>query len=477
MASPSIHNADRFRQPHFRVLGYLVLLGLLLLAGVFYRERALFIDVAFQTFLMITEGTVQVMVHRFGAAIVQALPWAAIQLEWPLWMVSLTYSLSFPLLFLFFYFLIVRVFRNDYLGWVLVFLFTLIVHDAFYWVASEYQQGLAFLLVFFAFVRRYPALDRWWMWLFLVPATVALAYYHPLVFVVFFYCWLFFLVHGREHRHWRYYLSAALMVVVVVIKSRISANWYDGAKYDTFFQNLMEYFPNYFDFESHRKFLANCFEVWYFFPVFLLAAGIFYIIRRQWMKLALLLGYCFGYLMLVHIGSPNAAYRFYVEVNYMALAVFVALPFVYDVVPAIRRPRLVFFLFMAISALRLAAIYRNHEPFTQRLEWLAGQLDKGAARHQSNRLWLSQAEAPMDTLLMTWGVAYETLLLSAMKYPDSAKTLVILPDPARFETELNSPDFFISDLKSYPVKEVEGRYFRLGRGRYVAVAVGSSSGQ
>ncbi|HRJ16498.1 MAG TPA: hypothetical protein PLI34_15975, partial [Saprospiraceae bacterium] len=55
-----------------RRLGWLALLALLALAAVFFRERALFTDMAFQTVLMSTEGDFQIMVNRFGVVLVQA---------------------------------------------------------------------------------------------------------------------------------------------------------------------------------------------------------------------------------------------------------------------------------------------------------------------------------------------------------------------------------------------------------------------
>ena len=55
---------------------------------------------AFQTFLMVKDETVQVMVYRFGAATVQSLPLLGIKLGVPLAVVSWLYSMSFHLHFL-----------------------------------------------------------------------------------------------------------------------------------------------------------------------------------------------------------------------------------------------------------------------------------------------------------------------------------------------------------------------------------------
>ena len=55
-------------------LGFAGMVALLVLSIVFWRERTLFLDVAYQTVLMLRDDQVQVQVQRFGAAVVQALP-------------------------------------------------------------------------------------------------------------------------------------------------------------------------------------------------------------------------------------------------------------------------------------------------------------------------------------------------------------------------------------------------------------------
>lgn len=452
----------QFKKAAFRQLGYATMLGLVVLSAVFYQERALFVDIAFQTFLMINEGTVQVMVHRFGAALVQVLPLLAIKLEAPLAVVSFCYSISFTLLFLLVYHLIVRYFKNDYLGWSLVFLYTLMIFDGFYWPPSELQQGLAMLLLFWAFLLRYPNMDRAWCWMVIVPAQVALAYYHPLVFIPFFFLWAFFALHFKQSLwHKRYWLFAALMVLILALKSKFSPNWYDAAKYASFMDNLEAYFPNYLALPANIKFLENCGSVWYFFPLLLFGNTAHYLRRRSWLKLGLMWATCLGFLLLVHIGSPSASYRFYFEITYMPLMVFVGLPFMFDVAYRLLPEKKLIWLFAAAMIWRLSAIAIHHQPFTARLHWLETNATKAAAQENTNRLLWNYDDVPMDTLLMTWGIPYETLLLTAMEHPDSAKTIYVSTDFQRYEQELQTDTVFLSDFKSYPSSRFNSRYFRL----------------
>jgi hypothetical protein len=447
-----------------RRLGYLGMFGLLVLAALFYRERAWMLDIAFQTFLMINEGTVQVMVNRFGSALVQLLPLSAIKLGAPVEVISLLYSISFPLLFLAFYTVTVRVLRNDFLGWAIVLLYTLIVYDAFYWATSEQQQGLGAVLVFFAYWLRYPRQEKPWMWALSTFSVVALAYYHPLIFISFYFLWAYFGLHFRAKINgWAYWALAGFMAVVQGAKSWLSANWYDNAKYSSFSDNLSAYFPNYFDLPAHSKFLSNALTIWYGFPVLLLVVTGFYLYRRRWLKLGLMWLTCFGYLMLLHIGSPESEHRFYVEVNYMALSIFAGVPFLFEIAPLLKGRKLAFLL-GGILALRLATIALHHQPYEARWRWVEQAV---AAPESGNRFYRTEAEAPMDTLLMSWGVPYESLLISnAQTDGQNVRTLLVHPDMKAFEEALQQDTVFITPFKTYPVQALNPLYFPLGQGRY-----------
>ncbi len=449
-----------------RRLGYGALFMLLILSAIFYQERTLFIDIAYQTFLMINEGTIQVQVYRFGAAIVQALPLLAIKMDMPLRVVLWLYSVSFPLVYLLFYWLIVRVLRNDYLGLSLVFLFTLITFDGFYWATSELQQGLAFLLVTFAFIRRYQHLDRWGHWVFLVPASVAIVFYHPLVFIPFYFLWGYFWLSERSTRHWRYIAIAVLMAVALVVKSKVGANWYDNSKYELFQQHWSDWGSKLWAMPANFKFLKNCLYYWYGFPIlFFLMIG-HYLWHRQWWRPLWITGFSVAYVLLVNLSSPDAPYQFYAEVNYMPLVIFVAVPFLHDLAPRLS-PRIWHGVLLAFLLLRLGTITLHHQPYTQRLDWLRSQLAEGQAQHNTNRYLLPASPELTERLKMTWGVAYETLLLSSLDGPEHTQTLVILPDPARYEKQLTENHWFISELIEYPVAEIDGRYYQLGVGKYV----------
>lgn len=447
-------------------LGYLALLALVALAAVFFRERALFTDMAFQTVLMSSEGGFQIMVNRFGVVLVQALPLMAIQWGLPLKAVSLLYSLSFPLLFLGVYAAIVRGFRHEALGLSLVTLFTLMVYDAFYWPSSEQQQGLAFLLLFFAFAQRHLRFDKMAAVMAALVAVPVLAYYHPLIFIPFYFLWGYYLLRDEAARNGRYLALGGYMAMVLVFKSLFSGNWYDDDKFRIFKENLVARFPDYFSMASHGQFAQWCFAYWYFLPLLWAAVSGFYLVRRQWKPLLWMWLFGIGHLLLLHIASPEHPYRFYAEVNYLPLTLYAAVPFWHDMAPAIRRRQWLSAGFALFLVLRIGAIGLHHRPWTQRLERLESILAEGRRNTGSSRHLLHETPALRDSLFITWSAPYETLLLSAMQHPDSAQTLLIRSDFGKFEKEINEAGWLLSDFGARPDSMLNRRYFRLPEGTY-----------
>ncbi len=185
-------NDARFESPFFRRLGYVVWAAMLVLALFFYKERAFFMDAGFQLFNLINEETIQVYHYRFVTGVPQLLPFVLLKMSAPLWLLAASFSASYILFYALVYHLLVRWLKNDYLGWVLIFLFTLISLDTFYHIQSEFYLGLSLLLLTFGLVWRYPAMREKWLFPVLLPLLVTVGFSHKLFLIYFLFFWIFF---------------------------------------------------------------------------------------------------------------------------------------------------------------------------------------------------------------------------------------------------------------------------------------------
>ena len=445
------------------------MLALLLLAAIFWRERTWFLDVAFQTFLMIKDGTVQVQVYRFGSAIVQLLPLAGIKLGLPLSWISFLYSISFPLVYLVFWWLIVKVFRQALMGVALALLYVAMTYDGFYWCTSELQQGLGFLLVIWAMILRFPDLKKGWHWVFIVFSLIALAFYHPLTFIPFFFCWAYFGLENKALRHPRYLYLAVILVLILWAKSHWAANWYDNAKMVTFDKNMQAFFPNYFSFPAYTKFAKNSLLYWWGLPVLGLSVGGYLLSIRKYFLVFMIVGASVGFIVLNAIGSPEAVYRFYSEVNYYPLVIFVGIPFCYTLLKDWGDKQWVWLILSVFIGLRLLLIGFHHQPYTDRIEYLAQLTNEAHQQYGGQRFITAEQNVAMDTLIMTWATPFESMLITANEHPDSVVTFLIHPTPDRFTEEMRKDaSLLLQDFNHFKMKALQERgYFKFNNGNYI----------
>lgn len=483
---------NQFLSPHFRIFGYLVWAILLLFSILFYKERVLFLDAGFQVFKMVNEGIPQVYHYRFSTLFIQILPYAAFLLGASIKWIMILYSASYVLFFGAIYHLIVKWLRNDYLGWALIFLFTLLTLDSFYFIQSEYYLALALLLLTFGIVNRFPNLNRRWIFPLFLPLLLTIVFSHKLTIIPFTFLWIFFWLHHKQLRHKRYYAFFGLFLGLSVFKSYFFTNWYEASKGKVFSDNLNRFFPNYFDIPANELFLERVLEHYYFFPILLIGSSVFYLkkvydssekesVLINLIKLLLIWAFCIGQVLIYAIADPDSPYRFYAELNYLPILIFLAVPLVFDVLPhsplapkgeSVHVPKMrhtILIGVVVIIAFRLFIIADNHNTYEKRISWMENQLNN-CDKLNTNRLLIKQKEVPMDIIIQDWGVPYNTLLLSTLESPDSAKTIFIHENFEGYKRKdlLERDDYFLTRFhnQALQVDSMNLDYFRLGKESY-----------
>jgi len=458
----------RFKQRTIPFIGLGTMLVLLLFSMLFWRERAWFLDVAFQTFLMIKDGTVWVMVYRFGAATVQSLPLLAIKIGAPLEWVSWLYSVSFHLHFLLFFCLASFWFKREDVGLGVVLLYTAMTYDGFYGQTSELQQGLGFLLVTWAALLRSPSSGgRWWFWPIWVLAIIALAFYHPLIFMPFYFMlvWLWFRPSAGIPRK-TLGLLGGIMLLVLIIKQIWFQNWYDLQKTEQLKSQLLADFPNYFSYPAYAEFFANALQYWWGYSLIFILIVFLLLRRRQFWGLSFLVSASLGFLVLTAIGDHETPYRFYAEVNYYPLLAFLLVPAILQGIPMLRKaPRFVTYLVLTFFIARLLLIALNSTTYRQRVNYLRELTTKGG-KEQQQRLTIANHQLDQTTLLMDWGLPYETLLQSAT---ENNRPITLLPLPSEdFKVaELEADSLFVTPWDEFSLEKVNANpYWNLPKEGY-----------
>ncbi len=461
--------------PISQFLGYVAWAILLVFSLVFYRERAFFMDAGFQLFNFINEGKIQVYHYRFVTAVPQVVPFLLMKMGAPLWALGMGFSAAYILFYFTVWHLLVRWLRCDALGWVLLSLATLMTFDGFYHIQSEFNLGLSLLLLAFGVVLRNPKMNAAWQWVALVPLAATVGFSHKLSIIFTVFIWVFMFVKIKELRHWRYALVLGIFMVATAIKSAFFTNWYEAAKQEEFAVNLGMYWDRPWAIPSNLVFAERCLQYYYLLPLLLVVVSIFYLKRKQWLRLGLVWSFSIGYLMLYNISDLTAATRFYSEVSYLPLSIFVAVPLFFDVLSLAPASKPTTFrklrtfgklsastLVLAVLLLRLTSIAWNHRTVAGQYAWIEKQVGR-----PGNRFLLPLDQVPMDTVLLDWGVPFTAMHLTALESPDSAKTLLLLPDFQWFEDNMGKEDVFFSPFHKVLEKgDLNQQYYRMQPGKY-----------
>ncbi len=424
----------QLQSSRLKALGYLFWVVLLVFSILFYEERVIFMDSAFQLFEVLNYGNFQIYAARFTSVLTQAFPLLFSKIGLPLQWSLLSYSIGFIFLYGTIYHLIVHYLKNDFLGWAMIFFFSLLVFEGFYYPVAELKLGIALVLLFYAILLKHPQ-PTVSILLLLGLIIIPVCFTHRLVFAFYLFLAIFFLLNNKELRN-RYFLGLFVFALgVITIQSKYFTNWYDRAKQVEFWDNYEKYFPNFHQIPSHQTFFEECIHHYYFFPILLILSSLgylFHIFKRHekitfpFIKLGLILGFSVSYIILIHLSAPTTFHRFYHETNYLPLSLVVTIPFLFDFIPAYGERKSLFFIFGIILLIRLNTIYSNHKVYTKRLAWMEKKMEIG---HQlgHHKIIIPAEEAPFKKHTMDWAVSYESMLLSKSRRPNQPATILLTP--------------------------------------------------
>lgn len=450
-----------FHIPHS---GHFVFAVLFALAWWFWPERTLILDAAFQSYLFVATGQPAIMVERFGAAAVQALPLAAVHAGAPLGTVLAWYSVSFVLFQYALFLVALKVLKSNACATCILLFNVLLAGDCFYWMQNELLQGISLMFVLWAlWLRRGDALRL--RWRFDVPAlllAVTVVYLHPLIVFPLAYVWCFFWLHPQRLLSRRFLWVAAAVLVLIWLTKYIfrQPNFYDRGMTGQYLREFNLSPSRFWHAQSLRDLALHCTGSMALWLPLLALLTVFYLRKKKLLPLGLLFGFSLGYVALIVQRFLDDDRWYIQESHYQALAVFLLAPLVWDVLPQAKNRRRLGLFIAIVLVFRLFGIYQTHTPYTRRLAYVSELLE----RTQVRKGILDAAAVQRQTLLMNWGLPFETLQVSALESPDSVRVLVIADDSRLLERQLErSRDSMVSFLMIPKIAfhDWPARYYRM----------------
>ena len=508
-----------------KISGFLSFIILSVFALLFFKERTVTFDMAYQEFYVILTRSF-VWNLRIGAIIPQVIPLILRCFNCPLKSILIFHSLGFVVFYFSFFLLIAFKWRQYEIALVYLLNSIMLVNDTFYWIQSELPQGLSWLILYYAYINcrgvadiyKRPAL-HWSLLLFL-------QLFHPLMFAPILYL-ILFLLYKEYGFKWHHYIWPLTMIFSNFI-FRIWISRFNGYEHERL--DLLGRL------DRHRLFLeqfildrltisfnttiltigclGGLFLVFIIAmrryrsaigPMLLLACFfVFVVIGRQlalfvpsvvtafnhitsdYLVYCLVLLFTIGalianrklylvsllsvftmtYIMLVCIANRSAQ-KFYLENLLLPIGIFVILPFVSILFNEFKeKTRLVLFILTVIISIRMVFIYDAHSPFTQRLTWYESKFNE-MERDGVQRLMLTEKQVPMDTLIITWASGYESVILSSMEGENRTKSLVIDSDLMAYRPYVEKDNLLLAKWGVWHDEDLPGNYFMMRSGRYL----------
>jgi hypothetical protein len=460
-------------------LGWFVLLGLAVLGDWYRRERVAYADLAYQLFLFMSRSDFFIQNRRFLAGLTQILPLLGTWLGAPVGMLLRLYSFSFSIYYAGIYGLCARWLRNERVALTVPLLFALVAARTFYWPQSELPQSLALLLFYYAGINGQLPLRRRFSTVALVALVPVIIFGHPLMLLPFGFLWAYDWLLNRRWRDGFYYVPLVLAVVTYVYRTAtIPPGSYEAQRLNPPTINSLIHF---FDNQSFTQFLTMCRGTLVALPVLLVLLTIFYWwpVRRglawltasrqpgAWLRWAWVLVFGTIYLAIVCTSYSGEQDLVYFENLLLPLAVALLVPFCVEVMPALLvRPasnRVAALVLTAVMLTRLGLIQRLSEPYVQHQHWLTRVLNY-TRQFPERKFIMGEPTADPHNQRATngtlWGSAYESMLVSTLLSPDSARTVLIVPEAEKLAAG-QTDNVFLGPWDTSPLPELPAKYFRL----------------
>lgn len=440
-------------------LGVVAYAVLFIFALVFYKERTVFVDIAFHLFCILKDGHFAIQNFRYGAVVTQVFPLLASKLSLPLNIVAVIYSSAFIAYYFLCYILCGSVLKQYRMALVMLLFNILFVTDTFYWIQSELPQGIALLVVVFAYLTTRDSLEiQMPALMVLLFSFTVLHFFHPLLFIAVFYTFGFFILNNKTELNRKLLLLCAVWFIIVWI---VKVKFMPVAAYDSQRMDIADKFKElidrHFSNRATEKFALACLYKFCWIPISIFLIVRHYLKERQYKMLWFFFVSFIGYLLLVNISYPQVwVPAFYMENFYLILAVIIAVPFVYDVLPSFQKPNTAVFIMSAILLTAIVRIYGTHLKYTDRLNWQRKLLSENL----NKKLVIKEDKTIEKKLLMTWGTPYEFWLLSTIENGHTASILITdhLDDfsaPVMWKNKA-----MITTYGTYDYADMPARYFK-----------------
>jgi hypothetical protein len=171
----------------------------------------------------------------------------------------------------------------------------------------------------------------------------------------------------------------------------------------------------------------------------------FYYLKGEYFKLLYISFATAGFFILLMVIFSRGDSDLGMEKNMIPLWIFMALPFVHDVLFQKFRYRYsgpIIYSFIIIAG--LSGFYRAAKISTERTSYMKHIIETACESANSNKIIIEKKNLDMDKLAGTWSIANETLLISSVEDPAESKTIYLVDNLEQLKDfDFNKKDVYL----------------------------------
>jgi len=440
---------------------------LFILGAIFYRERALFSDAAFRVFHVINYSRFGVPGKRYGAFIIQVLPYLARKLHLSINAILFLYGSSYNLFFFSVTALLVYRYRQYTLAILMALYYFLFVSESYMWV-SETFLGVAWMFLFFA-VTIHLGKKKVNVFLLLVPfslfAFLAL-FSHFVIIIPTIFLWIYLI---SEKKNWPFsknisiLLSCILALILCIKFIGASSESSDSLHLHGITHFSLKDIINTFTTPVLKTFFYRCLINYWAAIIVFITSMVSLIKNKKWGLATWTFISVLGYLIIMGLtygDEDSNVLLLHIESEWACIGILVSAGFVFTFLSRLR-PVTASCLLAGIFIARLVYIGIGISSFCLRTDTdeqiLAQMRKKGIAK-----LVLLDDKQLIAINKLTWGLPFETIMMSAIDGDKPQRTFCIVnKDDKEALLAMSYPSVIFTTFEASAPKDFNREYFSM----------------
>ncbi|MDB5272749.1 MAG: hypothetical protein JWO58_1116 [Chitinophagaceae bacterium] len=450
------------------ILGYVFFAVFFVIAWVYYKERMLPFDGAFQCFKLIDTQAFNIEAGRFGVLLTQVLPFLALKVGATLETVLRLFSLSF-IAIQFIIFLILFNKLKDYRS-VLILLLSLCLayRYQFYYTVSEIHQTIAPVVLIFALFNS-PLLfssqtkDKLICFISIVILCWWISNIHILSIVLLTFVVVYTVISNVKllFQKWFWFLIAGGYSFFIYKIFTVEEGSYEASKMITA-DKLKMTLIDLAQIPAFQFFKEEFFRSYYILVFAALILFGIYIYKKKWIPFTYMCLSLIGFLFLIIAYNITPDSPIVYQNYYACFGLLIAVPLCMELVELFQ-VKIVFVLVGVLLALSTFKIIQCARIYEFRMEYFS-RVEQNVKGLPERKFMISADNVNWQMIWTDWDMGFETLLHSAIQSPDSAMTFTIVSKYSDYDSMMYKPNTFIGVAFSpywFTSQNMSQTYFRI----------------